>query len=279
MYANRVVACGQLRFRSPFSLMLIAGSGGGKTFRLEKFWRNRSFVFDSDYGSVMVCAPYELPAYRAFDESDDIEYTFVRGYQQDVIRRFCEEQNEKRKLLILDDCLSALDRDRDSSLISDVVFNLVSHGQADLIILVQALQFKSSSMRMIMSNITYFVIFSSVIRTGRFARRLSSDLFPESPSIIPDIFATYLVENPFAYLIIDTKPDTPSCLRIRTGCGTNCLHPIIAYCAEHGQSTSTEEVSTDTGGGRRSGNRGSVRKRSGIGDKSAREKNSGRAIT
>lgn len=113
-------------------------------------------------------------------------------------------------LLIIDDQFA----DKNDQLIDLSCVN--SHYKNTSVILVsQSLYFDNKAYRTACKNAMYTILFKSP-RDNRAISRIAHDMFDSTKA--KGMIQAYnnATQKPYGYLIIDMKPDTPECLRLRT---------------------------------------------------------------
>jgi hypothetical protein len=206
---------------------------------LPPFWRKPTFKFQHPFGARIVgptqvgkshlvikliqnCQEYISPPptqiYWAYGEKNEaqmlriqqlspIPVHFIEGLPEPS-----EFTNDENNLLILDDLMAD---SANSKLVSNLFTRTSHHRNLSVILILQNLYHKGSSLRDIGLNAKYLIIFKNP-NDRRQIRYLALQIFPENPQFVIDAYEQ-ATQRPHGYLMVDFDTKTPDELRIRTG--------------------------------------------------------------
>ena len=117
----------------------------------------------------------------------------------------------KPDLIIVDDLMGELTSDKE---MANLFTKFSHHMSIDVIFVVQNLFHHGKEMRTISLNCHYFILLKNP-RDKRQAMVLADQTFPGNREFF---MAAYhdATSVPYGYLLLDLKPDTPDCMRLRT---------------------------------------------------------------
>ena len=138
----------------------------------------------------------------AYDELKQVE--FIDGLPD------TEKLNPAlNKLVVLDDFMGSFD-----SKISDLFTKKSHHQNLSVVYIVQNLFHKGKAQRTISLNSHYLVLFKNV-RDASQIKHLSRQMFPSKSKYLEEAYVD-ATKEPFGYLLIDLKQNTPDDIRLRT---------------------------------------------------------------
>lgn len=193
-----------LKFKSPFCAIVAGPSGSGKTVLLRKILEYKSAVFNKAPVKVVWCFGQMQDVYKKPVKNCAIQY-FEGFPDRDTLCSL------RPNLVIIDDLMSELTGDKD---MADLFTKFSHHMNIDVVFVVQNIFHHGKEMRTISLNCHYFLLLKNP-RDRRQAMVLADQTFPGSR----DYFMTAYNDAtsvPYGYLILDLKPSTPDCLRVRT---------------------------------------------------------------
>lgn len=187
------------KFRHPFTAVVAGATSSGKTTFLCHLIRQREQLITPVPERVI----YSYKSYQPVFETLDSQVELVQGqsYKLDPSRR---------TLLIIDDQFA----DKNEQLID--LFCVHSHHKNTSVILVsQSLYFDDKSYRIACRNAMYTILFKSP-RDRRCVRHMAQEMFdPAQARSMMDAYQE-ATSQPFGYLVVDMRPDTPACIRLRS---------------------------------------------------------------
>lgn len=193
-----------LKFKSPFCAIVAGPSGSGKTVLLRKILEHKNLIFNKAPCKVLWCYGQMQDSYKQRIKRCRVQY--YEGFpDKDTLISI------KPDLIVVDDLMSELTGDRE---MSNLFTKFSHHMMIDVIFVVQNIFHHGKEMRTISLNSHYFVLLKNP-RDRRQAMCLADQTFPSNRQYFMSSYndATAV---PFGYLILDLKPDTPDCLRVRT---------------------------------------------------------------
>ena len=193
-----------LRFLAPFTLQCIGATSCGKS------WFTRRLIENKD---VMIHPPPDFVLYcysewqSMFEEMQDV--TFNKGLTEDVISR--EALNGRSCLLVIDDLADEVC----PKLLSAIFTKLAHHRQLSTLFLCQNLYYRGlKCMRDINLNSHYSVLYKQP-RDKSSICTLARQIFPDNYQYLIDSYMD-ATQEPYSYLLIDSKPTTPDKIRLRS---------------------------------------------------------------
>ena len=186
------------KLRTPFTCIVAGATGSGKTEFVLRLLKHRDAVLHPPPGRVI----YSYERYQPkFDGISGVE--FVKGSDY-ALRR------GDNTLLIIDDQMGGKASDLEK------LFTVDSHHLGvSVIFITQNLFEQSKAYRTVALNAQYLFLFKSP-RAAQQVTILARQLYPSGKSVraFADAY-THATRNPFSYLLVDLKPDTPERLRVR----------------------------------------------------------------
>ena len=194
-----------VRFHSPYSMILSGASGCGKTTWVTRFLENLSECCTERPKKIIWCYGIFQPLFIELTKRfPDIE--FIEGLPENVCEQF---DMEGPSLLIIDDMLEKCSED---SKISQIFTRTSHHRNISVMLLVQNIFYKG--LRTISLNAHYICLFKQV-RDRSQSYCLARQMFPTSVKFFTEAYldATKL---PYSYLLVDCRPQTLEDFRLRT---------------------------------------------------------------
>lgn len=197
--AESQVCARYAKLRTPFTCIVAGATGSGKTHFVLRLLRYRDALLDPPPKRVI----YSYERYQpAFDAMEGVE--FVKGDDYKL-------RGGENTLLIIDDQMDV----KLSNLVK--LFTVDSHHLGvSVMFLTQNLFEQSKEYRTVALNAQYLFLFKSP-RAARQVVTLAHQLFPSGGKSAKAFVAAYrhATQNPFSYLMVDLKPDTPQRLMVR----------------------------------------------------------------
>jgi len=183
--------------KHPFTAIVAGSTMAGKTFFLIKLLKYRAAMITPLIERVIFSYKRYQPV---FDTLDGVEFVCGTDYQLDP---------DKRTLLILDDQVSEN---------IDIVrlFTVdAHHSNCSVVLITQNLFHDSKEYRTAALNAMYLFLFKSP-RGAMQVSHLARQLYP--PAKAKKMLEAYgdATSDPYSYLMLDLKADTPEALRLRT---------------------------------------------------------------
>lgn len=187
----------------PFTMMISGPTGCGKTVWI------RNLVNSIN----QVSKPIPTEIFYFYGEYQTIFETFkntnfIKGLSETMMEKF---DGSKPTLIIIDDLMI---ESASSKLISEIYTKGSHHRNLSIILLVQNLFIRGTESRNISLNSQYFVLFKNP-RDQSIATNIARQMFPSKIKKFQAIYEE-ATKNPFSYLFIDLKPNTPNEIRLLT---------------------------------------------------------------
>ncbi len=195
------------RLQHPFTCCCAGMTGCGKTKWVQKLLMGREKTINEYPENIIWCYGEYQPIYSELQKEIPC-LKFLNGFPDDV--------NEiidplKRNLLIIDDLMTEVGNDKRLT----ALFTKGSHHKnLSVILILQNLFHQSKEMRTISLNSHYLVIFKNP-RDKSQINHLAQQMYPGNGKYLQQSYND-ATSNPYGYLLIDLKPDTPETIRLRT---------------------------------------------------------------
>ena len=196
-----------LKLRHPFTMMVAASTGGGKTWLVKNLLKNREqWISPAPQRIVWIYGQWQ-PLYAEMQRIiRDIE--FVKGIPVNIEdEQFLNPAIQN--LIVIDDLMSEASNDKR---ICDLFTKGSHHRNLSVICLVQNLYYQGRESRTMSLNSQYLVLFNNP-RDQQQIAVLARQMYPGQNE---KFLSTYRMatSKPFGYLLIDLKPDTPNDKRL-----------------------------------------------------------------
>ena len=190
------------RFKHPFTCVLAGPSGSGKTTFVLKLISNINSLIIPIPNEIIYCYSEWQPVYTELKEKWNI--TFCEG-----LPNTDDFEPSHQQLVIIDDLMNDID-DRVTRL-----FTRESHHRGISVIHIsQNLFSKHKEQRTINLNTHYIVLFKNPRDVSQLTH-LARQMYPGKTGFMKEAYKLSTLE-PFGYLLIDLKQDTPDHMRLRT---------------------------------------------------------------
>lgn len=215
------------RFQHPMTSRFVGPSACGKsTFLFQVIQQNLIEPFPEVityfYGSAWQTGIFDLlqTKYRV---------NFVQGFDENVVN---ETDPSKPSLIICDDLILEM---KDSEAAANLFMRGSHHLNMSVILIEQNLFPKGRQSVSMKTNTQYLVLFKSPADTLGVAT-ISKQMFPSNRGrFLLDAY-TDCTKEPFTYLIVDSKQQTPDQVRLITNITDPNSHPIV-YVRNHKDAT------------------------------------------
>ena len=196
-----------LKLRHPFTMMVAASTGGGKTWLVKNLLENREqWISPAPQRIVWIYGQWQ-PLYAEMQRIiPGIE--FVKGIPANIEdEQFLNPAIQN--LIVIDDLMSEASNDKR---ICDLFTKGSHHRNLSVICLVQNLYYQGKESRTMSLNSQYLVLFNNP-RDQQQIVVLARQMYPGQSE---KFLSTYRMatSKPFGYLLIDLKPDTPNDKRL-----------------------------------------------------------------
>lgn len=185
-----------LTWKHPFTACVSGPSGAGKSSFVFRFMNYVNEIMRPAPTSILYC--YDSWQ-GAFENLRGVE--FHDGLPS-------KDQLKSGQLLIVDDLMNEVDQK-----IVDIFTKHSHHLGVSVMFLTQNFFYKT--MRTITLNCHYLVLFKSP-RDSSQMQHLAKQMYPSNSRFFVETFAD-ATREPYSYLVIDLKPDTPDEYRLRSG--------------------------------------------------------------
>ena len=196
-----------LMLRHPFTMMVAASTGGGKTWLVKNLLENRQqWISPAPQRIIWIYAQWQ-PLYVEMQRIiKGIE--FVKGIPANIE----DEQFLNpaiRNLIVIDDLMSEASNDKR---ICDLFTKGSHHRNLSVICLVQNLYYQGKESRTMSLNSQYLVLFNNP-RDQQQVVVLARQMYPGQSEMFLSSYKM-ATSKPYGYLAIDLKPDTPNDKRL-----------------------------------------------------------------
>jgi GTPase SAR1 family protein len=208
-----------LKFRHPFTCLVSGPTGSGKTILVRRILKN----FKQTLNLNNVNKLKVIWCYGQFQElykekiSDIVEVNYF-----DYLLNQEEISKLKPDIIVIDDLMTELGK---SSELSNLFTRGSHHLNISIFFIVQNIFHQGKEMRNINLNSQYIILMKS-FRNKSQIKYLEYQLFGEKTKLFEKIYAD-ATKQPFGYLVIDLKPDTPDEYRLRTRLTEEELPPSL----------------------------------------------------
>ena len=190
------------RFKHPFTGVLAGPTGSGKTVFIQKLLLNIKSLVTPVPETILVCYGEWQPAYNEIKDYN-LNIEFIEGLP-DLDGLVAGEP----KLIIIDDLMGET---------NDQITRLFTkgshHKNLSVIHIVQNLFSKNKEQRTINLNCHYMVLFKNPRDSSQIIH-LAKQMYPRNVHFMQEAYKLATAE-PFSYLLVDLKQDTPENLRLR----------------------------------------------------------------
>ena len=193
--------------RHPFTMMVAASTGGGKTWFIKSLIENRKrWISPMPERIIWIYGQWQ-PLYAELQKTTPL-IEFVKGIPANI------DQDEflnpgMQNLIVLDDLMAEASNDKR---ICNLFTKGSQHRNLSVICIVQNLYYQGKESRTISLNSQYLVLFNNP-RDQKQVMVLARQMYPGHSE---QFLSTYraATSKPFGYLLIDLKPDTPNDKRL-----------------------------------------------------------------
>jgi len=186
-----------LVWKHPFTAIVSGPSGAGKTSFVVRFLQNASMIMQPPPSNMLYCYGTWQDTFSSLARKVD----FHEGIPDKASLR-------NGMLLIIDDLMNDVDQR-----VIDLFTKHSHHMGVSVMFLTQNFFYKN--MRTITLNAHYLVLFKSPRDVSQ-VQHLAKQMYPGKSSFFVQSFKD-ATEQPFSYMVVDLKPDTPDEQRLRSG--------------------------------------------------------------
>ena len=195
-------------FKHPFSMIIAAPSGAGKTCLVKKILENRSrWIQPSPQRIIWLYGQWQ-PLYEEMQRTiPGIE--FIKGIPWNLDEESFLDARV-RNLIVIDDLMTQATKD---SKICDLFTKGSHHRNLSVLCLVQNLYYHGRENRTMSLNSSYLILFKNA-RDEQQVMTLSRQICPGNSQRMMQIYKS-ATEKPYGYLVIDLKPGTSDSCRFQ----------------------------------------------------------------
>ena len=196
-----------VRLQNPFSLLCVGPSGSGKTQWTKRLLEHGSEMMTQFPDRIVWCYSEYQPAYAdILKQFPQIE--FVEGIPPDVNDMFDPNVNN---MIIIDDLMEQAAGDKK---VCNLFTKSCHHRNLSVIFILQNLFYQGKESRTISLNSHYMTIFRSVRDKSQIVH-LAKQMYPGKTKFMQESYDD-ATKEPYGYLFVDLRPQTPDQLRLRT---------------------------------------------------------------
>jgi len=189
-----------VHLKHPFTMIVSGPSGAGKSVWVKKLIENSSFA----------CSPPPKKIYYFYTEYQPLftqmpGVTFIQGLSENIIEKLGNEPS----WIILDDLMDDVS---DSRIVSDLFTKVSHHRDVSVILILQNFFVKGKQMRNITLNSSYLVLMKNP-RDKNIASYIARQVYPNKIKKFRQMYED-VTKQPYSYLFIDLKADTPEEIRL-----------------------------------------------------------------
>lgn len=189
------------RWKHPFTCIVAGPTSCGKTQFVTRFIHNIQHMIDFPPQKIFW---FYGEWQEAYTKLQNVNVQFFEGLPDDKLL-----DPQVRNLVVIDDLLAETD-----SRVTKIFTKGSHHKNTSVIFISQNLFDKNKENRTITLNSHYMVLFKSP-RDAMQVEQLARQMYPGNTKFMREAFAD-ATKEPFSYLLIDLKPDTPDNMRLRT---------------------------------------------------------------
>lgn len=208
--SSSLVDAYHLKLKAPFTALVAGPTGCGKTIfvgRLLRHYRTMTTLSDEPLVVVYMYGQARPADYVPSPQLQIHWFHIKTAYDFDVSLI----EQHRPHLCVFDDLMTVLG---DSKLLTDIYTKMSHHANFSVIFILQNIFHRGSQMRSLSLNSHYLVLFKN-FRDRSQVDNLARQVAPHNIAGFRRAFAE-ATREPFGYLLIDCKPDTPDELRFRS---------------------------------------------------------------
>ncbi len=202
-----------IRFKTPFNCIVAGMSYSGKTTWVKNLLTLRDKIFTEQPTRIFLFYKVMQDIYVEM-EADGLVHELVTVNEEmpsleTIISMVEKYKNQGGSMLIFDDTMSDLNND-----FEQLFCNVSHHYNSSIIFLTQNLFYQKTTFRTMSLNSHYLVLMKNVRDTQQISI-LAKQFSPYNNSFLVQSYAE-ATKNPFSYLLLDFRPDSPQELRLRS---------------------------------------------------------------
>lgn len=191
--------------RQPFSMLISGPSGSGKTSWVYELIVKKNKVCDKPPTKITYCYGVNQPIIAKLSS---LGVRTVSGLPDYILEQVGGDEPE---WLIIDDLMTEA---LNNPLVSDIFTKGSHHKNISIILLVQDFYRKARETRTISLNANYVLLFKNP-RSKLIASYIAREMYPGRSKAFTKIYEM-ATREPYSYLFIDLKNDTPDEVRLLT---------------------------------------------------------------
>lgn len=192
-----------IRLKHPFTAIIAGPTGCGKTSLLLKILHNLDQVINTRFENILWCYGEYQESFRELPAN----VTLVNG-----IPEFEKLIPSVSNLVILDDLMQECGNSKN---VANLFVRGSHHRNTSVFLLTQNIFYGDKMTRTISLNAHYIIIFKNPRDSSQIVH-LAKQMFPGNTQYLREAFKMATAE-PYGYIFIDLKQNTPDELRVRTG--------------------------------------------------------------
>ena len=183
-----------LRLQAPFTSIIAASTGSGKTYFLKRLLENADVMIHPIPVNIIYCYGQHQPLYDEMRKSIR-NIRFVEGFPDDLNAMFDPRQ---QNLLILDDLVQEL---VDNIQPVNLFTRASHHMNLSVIFICQNMFLQGKFSRTISLNTQYFIVFRNARDKSQISH-LARQMFPNNPKYLVEAYTDATTKEPFSYMVI-----------------------------------------------------------------------------
>ena len=189
-----------VRLKSPFTAMVVGGTGSGKTVAIMHLLRNARFVATHPPVEIIYC-------YGAWQEAFEEKVSGVRFHEGLLDAARDVPSDGLARWIVVDDLMSDVGGGKGM----EDLFTKHSHHRNISVFFVVQNAFRKEN-RTVSLNAQYFFLFKNP-RDGTTVTSLARQMFPDNVGYLKEAYRMATVE-PYSYLLVDLRQTTPDHARL-----------------------------------------------------------------
>ena len=195
------------KLQHPFTCIIAGPSSSGKTVFVKKLLEQKNDVILDTPERILWCYGEFQPLFQKLSDSVP-GIQFVEGLPDD----WSDHLDPRHKsLIVIDDLMSECGND---SRITKLFTKGSHHRNLSVVYIVQNLFYQSKESRTISLNCHYIVLFKNPRHRSQITH-LAKQMYPNQTRFMSEAYFD-TTEEPYGYLFVDLKPNTPEKYRLRT---------------------------------------------------------------
>ncbi len=196
----------EFHFMHPFTMLVAAGSGFGKTYWVKRLLAEKERLIQPTPKRIVWCYTHWQPLYdQIWEIEPNIE--FLQGLPINLDAGFFDK--DTTNLMIVDDMMTDITKD---NRLNHLYTRGSHHENLSVICLLQNLYYKNTqTMR---RNSHYLILFDMPMDKTQI-RTMSHQMFPSHPNYLLQTYNT-AVSKPYGYLVVVSKPNVKQHDRLKT---------------------------------------------------------------